>query len=60
MMEEINMRELLNMTRKVDSLGRVVIPKSVRDKLRIKEGDELEIAMVDGDWVAFGKVEEKE
>jgi bifunctional DNA-binding transcriptional regulator/antitoxin component of YhaV-PrlF toxin-antitoxin module len=34
-MEEINMFKKLNMSRKVDTLGRVVIPKSVRDELNI-------------------------
>lgn len=49
----------LNMSRKVDTLGRVVIPKSIRDELNIQVGEELEIAMIDG-WVAFGKTKEKE
>ena len=47
-----------NTTRKVDSLGRVSIPKSMRDRLLIKEGDELEFYMLrDGDeqYVAIGK-----
>ena len=47
-----------NTTRKVDSLGRVSIPKSMRDRLMIKEGDELEFYMLrDGDdsYVAIGK-----
>lgn len=47
-----------NTTRKVDSLGRVSIPKSMRDRLLIKEGDELEFYMLrDGDdsYVAVGK-----
>lgn len=30
-------------TRKVDSLGRVVIPKELRDVLNIKQNDSLEI-----------------
>ena len=29
--------------RRIDDLGRVVIPKEIRNKLRIKEGDPLEI-----------------
>jgi len=47
-----------NTTRKVDSLGRVSIPKSMRDRLLIKEGDELEFYMLrDGDeqYVVIGK-----
>lgn len=47
-----------NTTRKVDSLGRVSIPKGMRDRMEIKEGDEVEFYMLrDGDnnYVAFGK-----
>jgi len=47
-----------NTTRKVDSLGRVSIPKSMRDRLMIKEGDEVEFFMLrDGDtnYVVVGK-----
>lgn len=32
-----------NTTRKVDTLGRVTIPKSLRDRMRIKENDDLEL-----------------
>ena len=35
-------------TRRIDDLGRIVIPKELRRTLRIKEGDELEI-LPDGD-----------
>ena len=58
-MEVVDMLKKLNMSRKVDTLGRVVIPKSIRDELNIQVGEELEIAMIDG-WVAFGKTTEKE
>ena len=47
-----------NTTRKIDSLGRVSIPKSMRDRLMLKEGDEVEFYMLrDGDsnYVTFGK-----
>ena len=47
-----------NTTRKVDSLGRVSIPKSMRDRLMIKEGDELEFYILrDGEnqYVTLGK-----
>ena len=40
--------------RKVDDLGRVVIPKDIRRTLRIREGDPLEI-FVENDSVCFQK-----
>lgn len=38
--------------RRVDDLGRIVIPKEVRKKLRIKEGTPMEL-FTDGDCVIF-------
>lgn len=32
---------------KVDKLGRIVLPKPVRDKLELKPGDELELETLD-------------
>ncbi len=40
--------------RRVDDLGRVVIPKEIRRVLRIREGDPLEIFIEDG-GVVFKK-----
>lgn len=34
-------------TKKIDDLGRIVIPKEIRKKLKIKEGDPLELLIVD-------------
>ena len=48
------MLDRLNIFKKIDSLGRVVIPKSLRDRLGIKDGDELEIVMIDG-WIGLKK-----
>lgn len=42
--------------RRVDELGRVVIPKEVRRTLKIQEGDPLEI-FLDRDYVCFKKYE---
>lgn len=42
--------------RRIDDLGRVVIPKEVRRTLKIKEGDPLEI-FLDRDCVCFKKYE---
>ena len=40
--------------RRVDDLGRVVIPKEIRRTMRIAEGDPLEI-FIDGDGVCYKK-----
>ncbi len=40
----------------IDDLGRIVIPKDVRRKLRIKESDAFEIYIADGDKVVFRKI----
>lgn len=42
--------------RRIDDLGRVVIPKEIRHTLNIKEGDPIELWR-DGDMVAFKKYE---
>lgn len=39
--------------RRVDDLGRVVIPKEIRRTLKIREGDPLEIFLEDNDCVCF-------
>lgn len=41
--------------RRIDDLGRVVIPKEIRRSLRIREGDPLEIYITD-DAVTFKRV----
>lgn len=40
--------------RRIDDLGRVVIPKEIRRNLRLKDGDPVEIFM-EGDAVCFKK-----
>ena len=40
--------------RRIDDLGRVVIPKEIRRTMRIKEGDPLEI-FVEGKMIMFKK-----
>ena len=41
--------------RKIDGLGRITIPKNMRDKLRIKENDEFTIGttVIDGETVIY-------
>lgn len=46
-----------NITRKVDSLGRVSIPKNIRARLSINDNDEVEVGILHmdtRDWVCFG------
>jgi AbrB family transcriptional regulator, transcriptional pleiotropic regulator of transition state genes len=45
-------------TRKVDSLGRVVLPAEVRRHFGIREGDLVEIS-VDEDHIVLGKAEHR-
>ena len=40
--------------RRIDDLGRIVIPKEIRRSMKIKEGDPLELYL-DGDGVIFKK-----
>lgn len=51
------MKRATGITRRIDDLGRIIVPKTVRESLRIEEGDLLEIYIVDG-GVLFKKVEE--
>ncbi len=46
----------IGIVRRVDDLGRIVIPKELRRNLCIEEGDPLEI-YVDGDQVILKKYE---
>ena len=41
--------------RRIDDLGRVVIPKEIRRTMRIREGDPLEIYTDNGGEVIFKK-----
>ena len=51
-----------NVIRKVDNLGRLVIPKAIRARYNIKENDAMEFVTFyddDGNWyVGFTSVEE--
>lgn len=46
----------LGLARKVDELGRIVLPVELRRQFAIRAGDELEIS-VDGDSILLRKVE---
>lgn len=43
--------------RRIDDLGRIVIPREIRHTLHIKEGDPLEIYLDDEGGVVFRKYE---
>jgi transcriptional pleiotropic regulator of transition state genes len=48
----------IGMARKVDDLGRIVLPIELRRQLGIRAGDELDIA-VDGNTVMLHKIESR-
>lgn len=43
--------------RRIDELGRVVIPKEIRRTLRIREGDPLEITLENKQAMLIGIIE---
>ena len=43
-LEENTIMKATGIVRRIDDLGRVVIPKEIRRTLRIREGDPLEVA----------------
>ena len=43
---------------KIDNLGRIVIPKIMRDKLGLSKNDELDI-MLDGDRIIISKTKDE-
>jgi|GEM_PF-5597200 len=49
---------IIGMIRRIDDLGRVVIPKELRTAIGINAGDELEIFVTTGKEVVIRKVVE--
>lgn len=43
--------------RRIDDLGRVVIPKEIRRTMRIREGDPLEITRTRFEYFCFGMLD---
>lgn len=43
--------------RRIDELGRVVIPKEIRRTLRIREGDPLPITLTPSEKFCFGMLD---
>lgn len=51
-MREIDIGETKGVTRKLDELGRVTLPKEFRDTLELKEKDKVEIFLLkDGFYI---------
>ena len=48
-------KKATGIVRRIDDLGRVVIPKAIRQALRIREGDPLEI-FTDGEVILIRRV----
>ncbi len=49
------MEETTGIVRRVDELGRVVIPKEMRRTLRIKEGEEMEVSVYNNAHIVLKK-----
>lgn len=47
----------IGVVRRIDNLGRVVIPKEIRKVLSIKEGDPIEFFTEDGGFIVLKKYE---
>ena len=45
--------EKTGMTRRIDELGRLVIPKEIRKNLKIKDNDQVEINVIDNKIILF-------
>lgn len=43
--------------RRIDELGRVVIPKEIRRTLRIREGDPLQTTWKAWEWFCYGMLD---
>lgn len=42
-----------NAVRKIDASGRIIIPKSLRDRLKVAEGDEMEFYTISDNGVEY-------
>lgn len=43
------MSKIIGERRRVDDIGRLLIPKAIRDDIRVKQGEEFEFTVVEGD-----------
>lgn len=52
MRKKINVGETMGVKRKIDPLGRIVLPSEFRKELGIKEGEEVEMFLIsDGIYI---------
>lgn len=51
--------KITGLIRRVDDLGRIMIPRDIRQRLKIKEGQPLELTIIN-DLIIIGKVDESE
>lgn len=52
MKKKINVGETMGVKRKIDPLGRIVLPSEFRKELGIKEGEEVEMFLIpDGIYI---------
>ena len=58
-MEELYLMKATGIIRRIDDLGRVVIPKEIRRRANIREGDPLEI-FIENECVCFSKYQSNE
>lgn len=51
--------KFLNIIRRVDDIGRIVIPQNIRKQLNIKEGDPFEVWIDENNNIVFKKTIDK-
>lgn len=51
--------KFLNIIRRVDDIGRIVIPQNIRKQLNIKEGDPFEVWVDENNNIVFKKTIDK-
>ena len=54
---EVYTMKATGIVRRIDDLGRVVIPKEIRRTMRIREGDPLQITLAQQDRFGFAMLE---
>ena len=52
---EVNKMKSIGIVRRIDELGRIVVPKEIRRTMRIESGDEMEIYVTDDEKIVLGK-----